>query len=495
LELTSVTHAVNGQCVVFGIGEQMTQRKPEATPREQEENPSSPIGQRSERSGYDDEISLVDLWRILARRRWWLIGIAGAVSVLGALYALAQPTEYRFQTTIQLPTDENRVPVVTADELRSLVQELFIPMLEADMSDSDDELDQRLPETQLVEIESPRFVLLRSTTTRARHGSVEAMHEQLLELVQAEFADEVALIRQNIGDQLSQMQIEHANALRGLDARKAALAEAISTIRSEHGETLREFDAHQTALTESLVVTETQHADTLRDLDARQAAREREARDHQAELDTLEKQYELVEQQLEAIAPLREEFTAQAVTAAPGLVTFIQEPRTTLLNMQQHLERELTVEIPRAVTKHRTHLQRLTRELADGKAQREAIMQRQEIEITQMKRELRERETEREAIVTLQTIEIENLQRQLADAEAEYEATAQSQSIARASLEVLQNRISDATVSGAVAARAPRPAGPGPGMIMSLSLVLGGMLGVVGAFFREFLHNVNTATA
>lgn len=470
----------------------MQQRRQEMAQGEQKDGPLSTDRDRVERSGYDDEISLVDLWLILARRRWWLIGIAVAVLVVGTLYALAQPTKYRFQTTIELPKDDNQTPLVTTGELRELIQELFIPIAEAELSA--DEPEYPVAEVQVIGVDALRVVLLRSTAMTERQGPVENMHQRVLAMVQAEFTEDVARIRQDLGDRLSQIQIEHANALRESASRQAELAESITATKTEHVEILREFDALQMALAESIVVAETQHTDTLRDLDAKQAAREREARDHQTELETLKRQDELVERQLAAITPLREEFAAEGATAAPGLMTFIQEPRTTLLNMQQRLEREQAVEITRALTQHRTHLQRLTRELADGKAQREAIVQRQEIEITRMNRDLQERATEREAIVSLQAIEIERMDRQLKDAEAEHEATAQLQSIERASLERLQNRISDTTARGAVAARAPRPEGQGRAMIMALSLVLGGMLGIFGAFFREFLDNVDAAT-
>ena len=52
---------------------------------------------------HDDEIDLVDLARVLIRRRWVIVVTFLLVTIAAAVYAFAQQPEYRFTSSIKLP--------------------------------------------------------------------------------------------------------------------------------------------------------------------------------------------------------------------------------------------------------------------------------------------------------------------------------------------------------------------------------------------------------
>ena len=52
-----------------------------------------------------DEISLVDLWLVLARRKWVIIGVFFVVLGLGGVFAFLKPQSYRYSTPIEIGTN------------------------------------------------------------------------------------------------------------------------------------------------------------------------------------------------------------------------------------------------------------------------------------------------------------------------------------------------------------------------------------------------------
>jgi len=52
----------------------------------------------------DDEISLVDLWRVLARRRFWILGTFLVVMVLGGIWLLFQTPTHEARASVEIGT-------------------------------------------------------------------------------------------------------------------------------------------------------------------------------------------------------------------------------------------------------------------------------------------------------------------------------------------------------------------------------------------------------
>lgn len=82
------------------------------------------------RSAYqDDEISLVDLAKILIRRRWWLIGTAGVIVLLALVFALLNRSDevHQYTTVYQLAEIEPGEPINSAESIIQQIQSLYLP--------------------------------------------------------------------------------------------------------------------------------------------------------------------------------------------------------------------------------------------------------------------------------------------------------------------------------------------------------------------------------
>jgi len=74
----------------------------------------------------EEEINLLDLWRMLVRSKWLVISIAGASVVAGLVYALLTPLVYRAEAWL-LPPSEKNVQGYTPEK----VYDLFIRNLKS----------------------------------------------------------------------------------------------------------------------------------------------------------------------------------------------------------------------------------------------------------------------------------------------------------------------------------------------------------------------------
>lgn len=110
----------------------MTDRKDDGTPRDGEGNDPSDLPvpheggravvahprsaralalelEQAERPGNDDEIDLLEYWRILVKRRWMVMGVLAFVVVIGLIGTLLMTPIYRASTTMQIERDSARV--------------------------------------------------------------------------------------------------------------------------------------------------------------------------------------------------------------------------------------------------------------------------------------------------------------------------------------------------------------------------------------------------
>ena len=85
----------------------------------------------------EDEISLVDLWLVLVRRRRLVALIALAVIGAGGLFAFMMPEKFRYYTTLEIGTmtvddgENTKTRLIDApDTLKAKIQESYIPLAE-----------------------------------------------------------------------------------------------------------------------------------------------------------------------------------------------------------------------------------------------------------------------------------------------------------------------------------------------------------------------------
>lgn len=82
-------------------------------------------------ANYDDEISLIDLWIILIRRKWVIAGVLLLCVLLGLAWVLLKPPTYQYGTTIQIGqvfAGDDLQPIEAVGSVLAKIQETYIPL-------------------------------------------------------------------------------------------------------------------------------------------------------------------------------------------------------------------------------------------------------------------------------------------------------------------------------------------------------------------------------
>jgi hypothetical protein len=193
------------------------------------QNPSStrqgPTPETYHGAGSPDEISLVDLAKVLWNRRWWMVSIAVGTVVLALLFALSKEHEYRYTTTLRLGEIDVDERVANGDDVKLAVERRFLPALRHSFMAAR-EL-QRLPFDLNVEGENTRnLVTLTSETTLENGDLVRAFHQDLAGLVSADHHDKIQLVSRQTEIRLQNLRMRLALQQRRLEDLIALSSEA-----------------------------------------------------------------------------------------------------------------------------------------------------------------------------------------------------------------------------------------------------------------------------
>ncbi|WP_020146534.1 Wzz/FepE/Etk N-terminal domain-containing protein [Thioalkalivibrio sp. ALJ15] len=353
---------------------------PSASPRERDERLSGP---------YDDEISLVDLWKVLEQRKWWLFGIAFAVLLAGVVYALMQTPRYAFDTHITLPSDLEGKPLVDVATLR---EETELQLVGTAIAELVGEHDVRGLSATLERLGKMPVVKLSTLAPKERASSVEALHARVTDALYARAAERIAVTRQALEGEWMALQRQHQFRQATLDHKEQEFGLALDSAE-------RQLE--------------------------RLAARE-----------------ELLGEQLSEVQLLLDDLAGLGGDLSANARVEQQTTRSSLMERAHRLREEIEVSIPAA---------------------REALQQ----------------EAERKTMALQELPFARTLDRDW----FEY---------ARLQHEPVIERHANPEI-GEIAVMSASPAEDRRGLIIALSVVLGLMLGVFVAFFREFLANVRAA--
>lgn len=106
-----------------------------SVPKITEVNSAVPSG-----SSYDDEVSLLDMLRVLVENRRTMLAVFLGFVAVGTLFALLMPTKYRYTTTIEIGTvmEDSRTMLIDRPEtLLAKIQEAYIPYVLEQFSKED----------------------------------------------------------------------------------------------------------------------------------------------------------------------------------------------------------------------------------------------------------------------------------------------------------------------------------------------------------------------
>ncbi|QIT55920.1 hypothetical protein HC341_12330 [Aquisalimonas sp. 2447] len=425
-----------------------------------------------ERYTADDEISLYDLWNVLERRWYVIVGVFLVVVGLALVYALNQEATYQFRTGLEIGTLGSADSLVeTPNETRNRLRESIIPAARAELSGEM----ESVPRISIGGGEESSLIVLSTEGATERADDIEELHTQVSERLQEahrRVADSrlnrLQLEKEGLEDELEYLTDERVVASRreDLQQRIASAEERISELEEEREETRESLEAGR--------------RERERRLEALAEEREVAA----SELERLDQRGEILQRRIEAteelLADLRRNRTQLMSNGGsdPTMALFLG---TTELDHVQGrldgLEDQYNFELPRQRDELRTDLEDIRRD-------REGIQD----ELTELRIELENLESRFERRIASQQRTISEQETALARLEADLQQERRGK---ERDIRDIDAQMDDIVVTSAnfVSVRSVEQTGTGRSLILALAIVLGGMLGLFSAFFWEFVTN------
>lgn len=277
----------------------------------------------------DDEISLIDLWLTLIRRRRWILGIAAAVFALGSVYGLIQQPSEKLTSTLQV-AERDGEPIVSGVRSAARLERVKIPEARAAM-----EAEGTSPPSVEVEwVEDALLILLTSSAPGGEPGHVEELHQRLFDTLRQTQGEVLERERDHLERDLERAEAELKETrdafdveLDGLRDRIAdtwdelkALEEERSLLLRRHEELRRsleeESDGERTATRSGL---QQLHIDLRENREERALAQEQLRSLEQALRERQKERQDWVRRQQERIESLRNDLENLSATELLGL--------------------------------------------------------------------------------------------------------------------------------------------------------------------------------
>ncbi|MCG5547588.1 hypothetical protein [Halorhodospira halochloris] len=468
-----------------------------------EENPDTPHNRQTQRAltsrdakfpeeyrdrTADDEISLIDLWLVLLRRRWVIVGVFAATTALGSAYALTQDSEERFVTPVQIgqymDEEGNINSLEPAQQLVTRLSESVLPAmrhrLATELAEEDPDLDthqEAAPPSIKVTLPDEEnhegLLLLRSSAPLANTPEVELFHNNVLDLINEQHNNLLDIektrfesIIANEKMEIDELIAERYQRLQDLENKLEGAKDDIDEIASEHSIQKQKLEHH------------------IADAEARIEGFEKQQEQIQEKIARLEQRREFLQGRETTLSELISDFrpaelrsledTESLSNVATGMM--LRGSLTANLHYQLSAVREeLSLglderrsELEDRLLRNQYNLQTVQRELAERRNEAAQLEDRFERKKSEAERKLAERELRLEQF------------------EERFDREVQRK---RNELRVLERRQDHFQPTSASVIAANIGSGDDRrSLIAALSAVLGLMLGVFGAFFAE-LHN------
>ncbi len=149
----------------------------------------------------EDEISLVDLWLVLAKRKRFIATVAGTIAVAGLLFALLMPRVYTYTTSIEIARDGDKL-LESPQTVLAKLQESYIPLvLTEHAATGSDRIDitAKIPK-------GSDLIVLESKAGQEMAASVNDLHQRVVSLIVTDHDSTITFARGELRAQLHSAQ-------------------------------------------------------------------------------------------------------------------------------------------------------------------------------------------------------------------------------------------------------------------------------------------------
>ena len=219
----------------------------------QPEKYTFPPNERAEEAAYigyrDDEISLIDLWLVLVRRRAVILAGTLVCLVAGLAYILIVPPKYTYTTTIEIGTqivNERVSPIEAQDSVRAKIAESYIPLIVQQYQKESGEEDVRYK----IDVNAPKnsqVLVLTSKGTEDQEQTYTTLHRLVVQKLEQDHQRVSNVVRTGLTSQIAERErkaVELQEEAKVLEAR-------IKRIEDERGLLALEIQQTEALLTDA----------------------------------------------------------------------------------------------------------------------------------------------------------------------------------------------------------------------------------------------------
>ncbi|HKJ76032.1 MAG TPA: Wzz/FepE/Etk N-terminal domain-containing protein [Gammaproteobacteria bacterium] len=431
----------------------------------------------------DDEISLVDLWLVLDKRKWWIFGTALASLIAGMAFAAWAPKTYNFRTTIEVGTTEkngNLVPIEQLETVEAKLENSYIPLVRKKRGAANGPV----PDIQATVPKHSTLVTLRSRGPQEDRPHHLSAHRAVLDQLLQDHRRVLEVLRTKLEGKLerARIRLEELSDPRVIEAKRSPMERRLVQAKLE----LEEL-GDKTIFQAQRKSIESELAGTRRQLQSLQDQEELLKKDRS----NLEMRSELLKERIEALQDEIRNSEQHRRQAAGGVGSPTEAMAQLMIDneLQQNRERLATLEerLYVGLPKDRAKLEMA---IADNRRARQDQNQRIAAIEAKLAKTLRQHEYRMENKKT----NIPVLKAKLEEYGANHERAMaeQKQTVAE-----LENQLKNFSKTRAIVPpmQSLEPTNSSPKLIVALSIVLGLFAGVFLAFFVEFREKAKAEMA
>jgi len=160
----------------------------------------SPERQETTPYYYEDEISLIDLWLVLVKRKRIIIAVLGACVLAGLFVALLMPKEYRFNTSIEIGSrviQNNVQPIESPETVLAKIQESYVPLVQHNYLKQQAE-DERVYEVTARVPKGSQLIVLESRGAEEYGDRYKELQQQVVDEVKKDHQRILGIIRKEL---------------------------------------------------------------------------------------------------------------------------------------------------------------------------------------------------------------------------------------------------------------------------------------------------------
>ncbi|MQM37944.1 hypothetical protein KBTX_01948 [wastewater metagenome] len=203
------------------------------------DQPPRPVAQRSDGTDWstytDDEISLLDLWAVLIRRRVWLFGVTVVVLLAAVAYALSRVPVYEYRALVEIASQaDGTTPIEKPSAVAARFNDIYIPQATSAWSEAHPE--DPAPKVKANAAGDADLVRLSGEGTEARADAYTALMKDAVARLTKVHASVTERLRNRLRQQQSRAQRRLTTARNSVDelqARQKMLDEQAARLTRE----------------------------------------------------------------------------------------------------------------------------------------------------------------------------------------------------------------------------------------------------------------------